>query len=169
MATKRKSVHLNPKSLPIGARTGVLLDQTSLLAHTSRFASGPSSALLASQVREYVKFYDKQLKDRENPTPPAYGHYPPRGRGAPRKDEYTVLVSSLATALALATNKPSTQNYDGDQASTFEAFADPILTDLGIFNVKGLVKKHIQLRKKLSRIPEDPASGDPTPGAPPAF
>jgi len=121
VATKRKSVHLKPKSLSKGARTGVLLNQTSLLAHTSRFASGPSSALLASKVREYVKFYDKQVKDRENPPPPAYGDRPPRGRGAPRKDEYTVLVSSLATALALATNKLSTQNYDGDQASTFEA------------------------------------------------
>ena len=167
MAAKRKSVHLKPKALPQGARTGVLRNHNSLLAHTSKFVSEPSSALLASKVTEYVQFYDRQVAERDNPPPPAYGSAPPRGRGAPRKDEYTILVSSLATALALATNKPSTQNYGGNVASTFEAFVGPILTDLGISNVKGLVKKQIQLRKKLSRLSEDTPPEDPTPGAPP--
>ncbi len=138
MATKPKSTPSKRKPLPRGKRSTVLRDSGSLLAHTSQFATGASAVLLADKVCEYVKLYDEMAID--------YDNRPSKGRGAPRKDEYTVLVSSLATALALVTGKPSTRNYDEQRPSLFGRFVEPILQDLGIGQVKWLVKKQIKLR-----------------------
>jgi hypothetical protein len=75
--------------------------------------------------------------------------FPIAGRGRPRKDEVRVLVSYLAWAFCKATQKPITLNQKEMKPSNFQAYIEPILNSVGLFDVRGYITDHMNARKKL--------------------
>jgi len=140
MTTRPKSK--TPKPLSHGPRTGVLKNRATLTKHVSQFAKGRDAELLRQAVVSTAKEYD-DLAARRVKTPT-------HGRGAPPKDEIVVLVGFLAGAFLLRTGTRVSRNYADQALSPFEAFAAPILLDLGISNASDWIKKHIQQREKLA-------------------
>jgi hypothetical protein len=143
VSSRRKSPIRKP--LPYGPRLGVLKDRASLTKHVRKHKQNINDAeRIRRTIIEAVELYDQLVAQRLKT--------PIRARGAPRKDEIAVLVSSFASAFARTGT--SVSRHWPHQQSRFQAFAEPILTDLGVKNPTGWIHKHIKARETNIYHPE---------------